>query len=415
MTADALTLSVVRLGGDGDGVVETPDGPRFVAGALPGELVTLACDGGVVEIARTSPERRGEALCPHFGACGGCSLQHLSDDLYTTWKASQLTQALQRHGLETEGIVAPLWRVPANSRRRAALGVRLARGKAEIGFNVARSHDLEPLEACAVLTPGIMRGLDGLKALAGVLLPRDGEARVTVIDTAAGLDAAFAMPRAKLTAEQRSACVAIARANRIARVTAGDEDVVVLDPPALDIAGVAVVPPPGAFVQAVAEAEVEMARLVVDGVGKAKSVADLFAGLGTFTFGVARRARVLAVDSERALLAALDAGARKASGLKPITTKVRDLFGDPLSPRELDTFDAVVLDPPRAGAKAQAEALAKSKVRTVVAVSCHPATLARDLAILTAGGYRLQRATPVDQFLFTPHLEAVAVLTRPKR
>ncbi len=415
MTTDTQTFSVVRLGGDGDGVIETADGLRFIPGALPGDGVTLTADGSVLDILRTSSQRRPEPLCPHFGQCGGCSLQHVSDGPYAEWKAGQLQQAFQRQGIAVDGIIAPLWRAPLRSRRRAALGVRIARGRAEIGFNIARSHDIAPLEACAILTAGIMRGLAGLRELARVLLPRDGEARVTVIDTVAGLDAAFAMPRPKLSAEQRSACVAIARAHHIARVTAGDEDIVVLDAPALDIAGVAVVPPPGAFIQAVAEAEAEMARLVTEGVAKAKSVADLFSGLGTFTFALARRARVLAVDSDRPLLGALDAGARKATGLKPISTKVRDLFGDPLSPRELDAFDAVVLDPPRAGAKAQSEALAKSKVRTVVAVSCNPATLARDTSILIAGGYRLERAVPIDQFLFTPHLEAVAVLTRPKR
>jgi 23S rRNA (uracil1939-C5)-methyltransferase len=182
--------------------------------------------------------------------------------------------------------------------------------------------------------------------------------------------------------------------------------------PTLSIAGIAVSPPPAAFLQAACEAETVLQELVVAGVGKARQVADLFSGLGTFALALASKARVLAIDGERPLIEALAEAHRRAQGLKPVTTRVRDLYLDPLSPRELDGFDAVVFDPPRAGAKTQAEAIARSKVKTVVAVSCNPATLARDLRILIDSGYRLARVTPVDQFLFTPHLEAVAVLRR---
>jgi 23S rRNA (uracil1939-C5)-methyltransferase len=184
--------------------------------------------------------------------------------------------------------------------------------------------------------------------------------------------------------------------------------------PLLRVAGVAVEPPPGAFVQAAAEAEAAMTALAVEAVGKARArrIADLFCGLGAFTFALARTARVLAIDADRAMVTALAAAARGATGLKPIEAKVRDLFRDPLSPRELNSFDAVVFDPPRAGAKTQAEAIAASKVKTIVAVSCNPQTLARDLRALVDGGYRLERAVAIDQFLFTSHLEAVAILVR---
>ncbi len=181
------------------------------------------------------------------------------------------------------------------------------------------------------------------------------------------------------------------------------------------MAGVAVVPPPAAFLQAAAEAEEYMARLVVEALGKARRAADLFAGLGTFAFAMARRASVLAVDGSRDLIEAMTKAHRAATGLKPIEGKVRDLLLDPLSPRELSSFDAVVFDPPRSGAKAQADALARSDVPVVVAISCNPQSLARDLRILMDGGYALKSIAPVDQFLFTPHLEAVAVLTKPKR
>ena len=209
-----------------------------------------------------------------------------------------------------------------------------------------------------------------------------------------------------------TAVVETANQHRIARLSVDGVPMLTRATPALTMAGIQVVPPPSAFVQVAAEAETVMAALAVEAAGKAKRAVDLFAGLGTFTFALAAKARVLAIDSDRSLITALGDATRKASGLKPVETKVRDLFQDPLSARELDGVDMVVFDPPRAGAKAQAEALSKSKVKTIVAVSCNPATLARDLVILIDGGYRLKSVTPVDQFLFTPHLEAVAVLQR---
>jgi 23S rRNA (uracil1939-C5)-methyltransferase len=201
----------------------------------------------------------------------------------------------------------------------------------------------------------------------------------------------------------------------IARITIDGETIVERARPALVIGGASVEPPPGAFVQVAAEAEAEMVRLVVAAAGKAKRVADLFCGVGTFALPLARGARVLAVDGEEAAIAALVAAARHAQGLKPIETKVRDLFRMPLSPKELDGLDAAVLDPARAGAEAQARQLARSAVSVAICVSCNPGTLARDVRILLDGGYALDSVTPIDQFLYSHHVEAVAVLRRPAR
>ncbi len=170
--------------------------------------------------------------------------------------------------------------------------------------------------------------------------------------------------------------------------------------------------PSGIFVQAVEEAESEIARRVVEAVGKAKAVADLFCGIGAFSFPLASRARISAFDGNQAAITALSSAVRKASGLKPITARVRDLFRDPLSPLELNEHDAVVFDPPRAGAEAQAQRLAKSKVKTVVAVSCNPATLARDARHLVDGRYKIESVTPIDQFVYSAHVEVVAVFRR---
>jgi 23S rRNA (uracil1939-C5)-methyltransferase len=173
-----------------------------------------------------------------------------------------------------------------------------------------------------------------------------------------------------------------------------------------------VVLPPRAFLQAAPAAEAEMVRLVVAAAGQARRIADLFCGLGTFTFPLAKGAPLLAVDGDRQAIGALQNAAKRAPGLKPIETKVRDLFRTPMSARELEPFDAVVFDPPRAGAATQAATLAMSSVATIAAVSCNPATLARDARILLDGGYRLEGVTPIDQFLYSPHVEAVAVFRR---
>jgi 23S rRNA (uracil1939-C5)-methyltransferase len=301
-------------------------------------------------------------------------------------------------------------RVPPGSRRRAVLTAALERGHVTLGYHRRRSHDLFAVEECVVLAPVIVAALPGMRAVAVALGRR--ESRLTVLATPAGLDVAADGGPARLDAKTAAALAALAARHRIARISLNGEPIVEQARPALALSGAAVVPPPAAFVQAVAEAETAMVQQVLAAVGKAKRTADMFAGVGTFTFALAPHARVLSLDGDAKALAALADGARHASGLKPIETKVRDLFREPLSPKELEAFDAVVLDPPRAGARAQAESLARSKVKRVVYVSCNPGTLARDARILVDGGYRLERVTPIDQFLFSAHVEAVAIFAR---
>lgn len=412
MTHDA-SHTVVRLGLAGDGVIETAEGVRYVPGALPGESVLLV-DGEARRVASSeSPDRRLQPLCPHVDQCGGCSLQHMNDAAYRRWKPTVLADALAGQQIHIE--LQPMVMAPLHSRRRAVLSARREGDVVTIGFHGRRSSTVVPLAACAILRPAIMAALPGLRSLCALLLSPKMETHVTVIETPGGLDVALEAGRTDLSPESRHLITEAVGRQRLARLSVAGEVFVAHGEPALAVSGVAVVPPPGAFIQAAGEAEQALAELASAATAKSKRVADLFAGLGTFTFALAKRSQVLAIDSERPLIDALERGARNASGLKPITCKVRDLFRDPLSPKELDGFDAVVFDPPRSGAKAQADALARSAVSVVVAVSCNPATLARDLATLIAGGYQLKSVTPVDQFLFTPHLEAVAVLQRPRR
>jgi 23S rRNA (uracil1939-C5)-methyltransferase len=405
------TVEIVRLGAQGDGVAETPHGPVHVPLALPGERVRLA-DGGLdVIVGPPSPERRASPLCPHVPRCGGCSVQHMGDRLYAEWKHGLLAAALAQRGIAAE--VAPMVSVPPRSRRRATLSARRKGSAVVLGYHGPRQHRIEDIVDCAVLAPVITGALPGLRSLLALLLAPKGEARLTLLATPAGLDVAVSGGlRTQTGPEVRRDALQAAQSLPIARLSMDGEPWLARTSPVVALGGVEVLPPPGSFLQAVAEAEAAIAHLVLGGIGTAKRIADLFCGLGTLTFPLARQASVLALDSDTASIEALAAAARRAQRLKPIEARVRNLATTPLAPRELAAFDAVVLDPPFAGAKAQVEALARSKVARVVAVSCNPATFARDVRILLDGGYRLGVVTPIDQFLWSAHVELVAVLRR---
>ena len=406
-----LDLTIDHLGAQGDGVANTPQGPTFVPFTLPGERVQadLLDDkkhADLVEVLEPSPDRT-EPVCPHFGTCGGCSLQHFGTQAYLDWKRDLVVQALNARGLDVE--VEPVRAVPIASRRRAAFSL-VSRGKdVTLGYRRARSHDLIDIGVCPVLSPEIVASLPALKALLAPLLGGKREARVTVTLAEAGLDVVVegVRPNERTWAKLAGAAGALG----IARITGGDE-AIMLAPPTLHLGRAELRIPPGAFLQASGAAEAEMVGLVRDGVGKAKRIADLFSGLGTFSFVLAETAAVDAYEADTLALAALEEAARHTAKLKPMTTVTRDLFREPLGWQELAPYDAVVFDPPRAGAAAQAEQLAKSKVKRLVAVSCNPGTLARDLRILVDGGFRISRVVPVDQFLYSSHVEVVAHLKR---
>jgi 23S rRNA (uracil1939-C5)-methyltransferase len=409
-------IEIAALGAQGDGVAETDAGTRYVAFALPGERVAPGASGLPRLLSAPSPDRV-EPPCRHFGVCGGCVAQHMGARLYAEWKRGVVVAALRRRGLAPP--VDPLRRIPPGTRRRAVLTARRQDGPARagvvLGYHRRKSADLVDIEECPVLASAIAASLPALRAVAALLAAP--EVRLTVLATPVGLDVAAE------TGGRRTARAAIAELGRIAvrhglaRVSIDGETVLALAAPTLRLGGAEVAVPPAAFVQAAEPSEAAMRELVTAALvrlePRARLVADLFCGLGTFTFALARRARVLAVDGDAAAVAALVGAARHAQGLKPIEAKVRDLFREPLSPKELEPFDAVVFDPPRAGASRQAQALARSRVATVIAVSCDPGTLARDLQTLAqSGGYTIESVTPIDQFVFSAHVEAVAVLRR---
>jgi 23S rRNA (uracil1939-C5)-methyltransferase len=407
-----LEVEIARLGAQGDGVAEGAEGPIFVPFTLPGERVRIAVEpetdrGDLLEVLAPSPDRI-EPVCPHFGVCGGCALQHMEEGAYLRWKRDQVVAALRSRGLDAE--IEPVRPVPLASRRRAALALGRTEDGAALGYRRARSHDLIDVAACPVLIPGISDSLSKLKTALAPLLGGKHEARVTMTETLNGLD--ILLEGVRPAPASLGAFAGKAAALGVARLTADGESITLSGTPEVDLSGARVKLPPGAFLQASRQAESALVELVGEGIGTATRVADLFAGLGTFTFALARSAAVEAYEADEAALAALAEAARRTPKLKPVRTFARDLFRSPLSPKELQVYDAVVFDPPRAGASAQATELAKSRVPKLVAVSCHPGTLARDLRILVDGGYRIARVVPVDQFRFSPHIEVVAHLVR---
>ncbi|MFM2281558.1 MAG: hypothetical protein RLZZ444_3789, partial [Pseudomonadota bacterium] len=276
----------------------------------------------------------------------------------------------------------------------------------------AGSHHIVSVEHCPVASPAIVERLAGIRRIATALAVGAEAFRITVLATRSGLDLDFLDLRKPDARKQQAAIDLAIKEKGIARISLGSEVLVEPQKPELDFGGVAVNVPPGAFVQASEHAEAVMAELVDTHIGKAKRVADLFSGCGTFALRLARKSAVHAVEFDAPALAALDQAARRAQGLKPISVERRDLFRRPLQPMDLKQIDAVVFDPPRAGAEAQARELARSKVARIAAVSCNPVTLVRDLEILIAGGYKLKSVTPIDQFLWSGHVEAVALLER---
>jgi 23S rRNA (uracil1939-C5)-methyltransferase len=280
----------------------------------------------------------------------------------------------------------------------------------EVGFAALRSHEVVAIDHCPILAPGLAGALEAAWAIAEALKPAGKPLDIQTTATDAGLDVDV-RGSGPLTAPRLAELARIAEIHRLARLTRHGELVAQRAAPAIRIGRATLILPPGAFLQATAEGEAVLACLVTTHVGEAKTIADLFAGVGPFALRLAERARIVAVDADAAAIAALSRAAG-TPGLKPITTAVRDLFRRPLTAKELAGYEAVVFDPPRQGAEMQARELALSRVPLIVAVSCNPATFTRDAQILAAGGYRLTRVTPIDQFRYSAHVELVARFER---
>lgn len=408
-------LLIDHVGHRGDGVALDTGEALYVPYTLAGETVETSAVPGhpdrrkLLAVETASPERIAP-FCPHFGVCGGCAIQHWQMDAYQAWKRNIVVESLRDAKVDCE--VAPLVDAHGAGRRRATFHARMGTHEVlRVGFSAAGSHDIIPIDRCPILAPGLAGALEAAWALAETLKPTGKPLDIQTTATNNGLDidirGSGPLPPARITALS-----AVAEQRRLARLTRHGELVLMRNAPDISIGAARLTLPPGSFLQATVAGEEALAKLVGERVGKGKHIADLFCGVGPFALRLATTARVTALDSDANAVASLQRAAANTPGLKPIRPEARDLFRRPLMPQELREFDAVVFDPPRQGAQAQAKQLAASKVPVVVAVSCNVATFARDVRMLIDGGYKLDTVVPVDQFKYTPHVELVAKLVR---
>jgi 23S rRNA (uracil1939-C5)-methyltransferase len=404
-------LTIDHVGHFGDGVAPFGGQNVYVPYTLGGETVEVADVPGhpdrrrLLAVERASPERI-PPFCQHFGVCGGCAIQHWQGESYRAWKRGLVIEMLAQAKLGCE--VDPLVDAHGLGRRRMTLHAR--RGTHDVlkvGFAAASSHDIIPIDRCPILDPGLSGAIEAAWAIAEALIPTAKPLDIQITATDNGLDVdvrgSGPLPATAITTLSR-----IAEQHHLARLTRHGELVLMRTPPTISIGRTKVILPPGSFLQATVAGEETLAALVVEHCGRVKHVADLFCGVGPFALRLATKSRVSAFDSDAGAVAALQKAAMATPGLKPVRAEARDLFRRPLVPQELRDYEAVVFDPPRQGAQAQASQLAASKVPLVVAVSCNVATFARDARILVDSGYEIERVTPVDQFRHTPHIELVA-------
>ena len=358
---------------------------------------------------RPSDLESAAPFCPHYGTCGSCQLQHVTDAAARQWKTSRLAEALAQRGVPLPGAGIDYVLAEGEGRRRLTLHARLDRGRPAIGYMAARSPAIVPIETCPVAVPVLRQApaiVAALAAAAGRF--RQIDAQLTASTSGIDCDLRGFDP----SPEQRSRLAASAEALDLARLTRGGEPIAVRRQPVLPMGRATMVLPPGCFLQATARGEAELARLVTEGCAGARRVADLFCGLGPFALRLAETVPVLAYDFDAAAVLALRQAAAHASGLKPVAAQPRDLFRHPLSREELGAVDAVVFDPPRQGAEAQARQLAGARLRRIVAVSCDPRSFARDAGILHAAGWTIASLAIIDQFRWTTHLEIAALFRR---
>ena len=401
------TLAITAMGRRGEGLAEHEGRAVFVPFTLPGEEVSVAGHGGRLDLTEvlTPSLDRVAPFCKYYGACGGCQLQHWREEPYRAWKASLIEQALAGRGIGAK--VRALIDAHGAGRRRVGIHVQRREKIVTAGFMAARTHNLLDIDRCPILDPALGRAFDIARAIGARL----GDCDVALTSTATGLDVSVKAER-QIVEREHAKLAALITELKLARLGVNGEVIATAVIPRITMGRADVAIPPGGFLQATAAGEAALAQLVMDGMGKVKTAADLFCGVGPLALRLAERCKVEAYDNDRAAIAALSAAVKSTPGLKPLVAAARDLFREPLVANEMKGFDAVVFDPPRAGAEAQARQLAKSKVKTVVAVSCDAASFARDAEVLIGGGYSLHTLTAVDQFKWSSHVEIVGVFAR---
>ena len=412
MSTGPVTLTIERLGAQGDGIAMHDGKQVFAPLTLAGETITAEIDrdrARVIDILSPSPDRVGPR-CSHYGECGGCSLQHIADARYLEFKREQVVTALSY--LQIDAPIDPVVAIAPRSRRRAVFAAHRTGKSVAIGFHGRRSHRIVPITDCAVITPGLLALLPKLERIAAITAPPKDALTISVTETITGFDVALNGVAKSFPADARIRAIQAAGEIGLARLSINGDVAMERALPALRAGAAHLTPPPGGFLQACEASEAAMLALVKEAIGDARKLVDLFAGAGTFSLPVASTATVHAVESDEAALASLVRAARKAQGLKPVTVEKRDLFRQPLTRADLKRFDAAIIDPPRAGAEAQTRELAASSLKRVAMVSCNAQTFARDLRLMLDANWRITRITPIDQFLWSPHIEIVAQLRR---
>lgn len=399
---------ITRLGHQGDGIA---DGPLFAPLTLPNEVVTGTVVGKTIQDVKivTPSDQRVKPICPHFKSCGGCQLMHASDGFVADWKAEVIKHALAAHDLEAD--VRETVTSPPKSRRRAAFSARRTKKGAQVGFHARASDTIVDIPNCQLLDPSLMAAVPIIAELVQLAGSRKAELTALTTVTDHGLDMAVTGGK-PADGALRVALGQFCETRKLARLS-WDGDVIAMRlPPTHQFGPARVLPPAGSFLQATKQGETDLVSHVQSIIGPSAKVADLFSGCGTFALPLAQSAEVHAVEGDADMIKALDRGWRDAVGLKRVTSQARDLFRRPLMPDELNRFDAVVIDPPRAGAQAQIAEIAASAVPLVAYVSCNPVTFARDAAQLVQAGYRLDWVTPIDQFRWSTHIELVAKFSK---
>ena len=409
--AQILTASIDEIGSRGDGVVRVDGNTIYIPFTAPGDVAKIEATGerGVLKSLIEESEHRRKPVCRHCGHCGGCALQHVSEDFYRKWKAARVYDALAREGFSPVTI-QPVIFCAAASRRRALFAVRKKQGDVVFGFHERASRKIVDINECHIMEPAFAAKLAALKSFARTVCEFSDAFNMLATECDNGIDINL---RGTVDLDGPGAFAAVSDAAREAgflRIAINNEILVEFDPPIVSFGDVPAAIPPGAFLQASRIGEDTIRNTILTEINSEKTIADLFSGCGSFSLPLSKRAHVAAYDSERRAIQSLKKSA-KSEGCN-VHAQCRDLFRNPLTPFELNEFDLLVTDPPRAGAAAQMVEIARSDVRLVISVSCNPSTFARDASILREGGFDLTKVTPVDQFVYTPHIEVVGVFRR---
>ena len=395
---------ILTLNSRAEGV--TADGTR-VPRALPGEEIALGKENKF-KIILTSKDRI-TPVCAHYKGCGGCSMQHSTQSFIKDWKSNVIKSCLSARGLET--IIKPILTSKTNSRRRVTLHGMKTKKSVTVGFFKRNTHELISTPSCELVNPEILSAFSLFEEITLIGATRKSIIEISVTVSKEGLDLNILNGK-KLDNQSIMKITGLCESFNIARITWNEDLLANFLNPTIVFQGIAITPPPNAFLQATEQGQEILITNAMLSVFDSDKVIDLFSGCGTFTLPAAKRSEVLAIDKTKSMLTAIDQAWRETTGLKKVTSRSQDLFKEPVGKEELNSFDAAIIDPPRVGAEAQSHELAKSHIKRISSVSCNPRTFSRDAKILVDSGFKLDWVQPIDQFLWSSHIELVAQFSR---